>query len=132
MLGQSKEDISILCTYAGYHASMMILYLGKLVKEELKLEFIFSIGNLNNDSSNIPRNELDIMERGTKQCEKIIERMSPHVKKKILIADAKVPLLWLRNKELRTQPYVQTRIHNICKVFEADEMYYIRSKDNEV
>ena len=27
-----------------------------------------------------------------------------------LIADAKVPLLWLRNKELRTQPYVQTRI----------------------
>ena len=37
---------------------------------------------------------------------------------------------WLKNKELRTQPYVQTRIHNICKVFEADEMYYIRSKDN--
>ena len=56
--------------------------------------------------------------------------MSLHVKKKILIADAKVPLLWLRNKELRTQPYVQTRIHNICKVFEADEMYYIKSKEN--
>ena len=70
------------------------------------------------------------MERGTKQCEKIIEWMSPHVKKKILIADAKVPILWLRNKELRTQPYVQTRIHNICKVFEADEMYYIKSKEN--
>ena len=43
------------------------------------------------------------MERGTKQCEKIIEWMSPQVKKKILIADAKVPLLWLRNKELRTR-----------------------------
>ena len=51
-------------------------------------------------------------------------------KKKILIADAKVPLLWLRNKELRTQPYVQTRIHSICKTFEADEMYYIKSKEN--
>ena len=70
------------------------------------------------------------MERGTKQCEKIIEWMSPQVKKKILIADAKVPLSWLKNKELRTQPYVQTRIHNVCKVFEADEMYYIRSKEN--
>ena len=104
--------------------------LGKKVNEELKLEFVFSIGNLNNNSGNIPRNELDRMERGTKQCEKIIEWMSPHVKKKILIADAKVPLLWLRNKELRTQPYVQTRIHNICKVFEADEMYYIKSKEN--
>ena len=98
---------------AGYHASMMILYIGKPVGEELKLEFVFSIGNLKNDSGNIPRNELDIMERGNKQCEKIIEWMSPQVKKKIMIADAKVPLLWLRNKELHTQPYVQTRIHNI-------------------
>ena len=56
--------------------------------------------------------------------------MSPQVKKKILIADAKVPLSWLKNKELRTQPYFQTRIHNVCKFFEADEMYYIRSKEN--
>ena len=47
-----------------------------------------------------------------------------------MIADAKVPLLWLRNKELRPQPYVQTLIHSICKLFEPDEMYYIRSKDN--
>ena len=31
---------------------------------------------------------------------------------------------------MRTQPYVQTRIHNICRTFEADEAYYIRSKDN--
>ena len=47
-----------------------------------------------------------------------------------MIADAKVPLLWLRNKELRTQPYVQTRIHSICKLFEPNEMYYIKSKEN--
>ena len=46
---------------------MMILYLGKKEGENLKLEFVFSIGNLNNESGNIPRNELDIMERGTKQ-----------------------------------------------------------------
>ena len=92
-LGRSEEDVLILCTDAGYHASMMILYIGKPVGEELKLEFVFSIGNLNNDSGNIPRNELDIMERGTKQCEKIIEWMSPQVKKKILIADAKVPFV---------------------------------------
>ena len=52
---------------------MIILYIGKPVREESKLEFVFSIGNLNNDSGKIPRNELDIMERGTKQCEKIIE-----------------------------------------------------------
>ena len=130
MLGRSQDDILILCTDAGHHASMMILYLGKQVNEELKLEFVFSIGNLDNESGNIPRNELDIMERGTKQCEKIIEWMSPQVKKKILIADAKVPLLWLRNKELCTQPYVQTRIHSICKTFEADKFYHIKSKEN--
>ena len=92
MLGRSQDDILILCTDAGFNASMMILYLGKQVNEELKLEFVFSIGNLNNESGNIPRNELDIIERGTKQCEKLIEWMSPQVKKKILIADAKVPL----------------------------------------
>ena len=56
--------------------------------------------------------------------------MTPQVKKKILITDAKVPLLWLRNKELHTQPYVQTRIHGICKLFEPEEMYYIKSKEN--
>ena len=109
---------------------MMILYIGKKEGDNLKLEFVFSIGNLNNESGNIQRNELDIMERCTKQCEKILEWMSPQVKKKILIADAKVPLSWLKNKNLRTQPYVQTRIHNICRTFEADEAYYIRSKDN--
>ena len=59
------------------------------------------------------------MERDTKQCEKILEWMSPQVQKKILIADAKVPLSWLKNKDLRTQPYVQTRIHNICRTIEA-------------
>ena len=59
-----------------------------------------------------------------------MEWMSPQVKKKILIADAKVPLSWLKNKDLRTQSYVQTRIHNIYRTFEADEAYYIRSKDN--
>ena len=52
------------------------------------------------------------------------------VKKKILITDAKVPLLWLRNKDLRTQPFVQTRVHGICKRFDPDEMYYIKSRDN--
>ena len=56
--------------------------------------------------------------------------MTPRVKRKILITDAKVPLLWLRNKDLRTQPYVQTRVHSICKQFRPDEMYYIRSKQN--
>ena len=119
-----------MCTDAGFNASMMILYLGKQVNEELKLEFVFSIRNLNNESGNISRNELDIMEKGTKQCEKIIEWMSPQVKKKILIADAKVPLLWLRNKDLRTQSYVQTRIHSICKTFNAEEMHYIKLKEN--
>ena len=44
-------------------------------------------------------------------------------KKKILITDAKVPLLWLKNKDLRTQPFVQTRVHSICKQFEPNEMY---------
>ena len=80
-LWRSQDDMLILCTDAGYNASMMILYLGKQVNEELKLEFVFSIGNLNNEGGNIPRNELDIMERGTKQCEKIIEWMSPQVNK---------------------------------------------------
>ena len=47
-----------------------------------------------------------------------------------MITDAKVPLLWLKNKELRTQPYVQTRVHSICKQFKPDEMYYIKSKLN--
>ena len=47
-----------------------------------------------------------------------------------MITDAKLPLLWLRNKKLRTQPYVQTRVHSICKQFRPDEMYYIKSKLN--
>ena len=53
MLGRSQDDILILCTDAGYNASMMILYLCKQVNEELKLELIFSIGNLNNEIGNI-------------------------------------------------------------------------------
>merc|ERR1712131_351042 len=52
------------------------------------------------------------------------------VKKKILITDAKVPLLWLRNKDLRTQPFVQTRVIAICKLFDPAEMFYIKSGDN--
>ena len=36
----------------------------------------------------------------------------------------------LRNKELRTQPFVQTRIHSICKMFEPNKMYYIKSEEN--
>merc|ERR1711893_368675 len=72
----------------------------------------------------------DIIERGTRQAEKLLEWMTPRVKKKILITDAKVPLLWLRNKDLRTQPFVQTRVHSICKLFDPDEMYYIKSKHN--
>ena len=47
-----------------------------------------------------------------------------------MITDAKVPLLWLRNKKLCTQPFVQARIHSICKLFEPNEMYYIKSEEN--
>ena len=43
MLDRCTEDILILCTDAGYHASMMILYLGKKEGKNLKLEFVFSI-----------------------------------------------------------------------------------------
>ena len=46
------------------------------------MEFVFSVGNLNGPTGNIPRNELDIMERGTKQCEKLLEWMTPKITKK--------------------------------------------------
>ena len=129
-MGRSENYVLIMCTDAGVNASMMVFYLGKKADEELKLEFVFSIGNLNNEGDIIPRNELDVIEKGTRQCEKLVEWMTPQVKRKILITDAKVPLLWLRNKELRTQPFVQTRIHSICKLFEPNEMYYIKSEEN--
>ena len=74
------------------------------------------------------KHELDIIERGTRQAKKLLEWMTPMVKKKILITDAKVPLLWLRNKDLRTQPFVQTRVHGICKLFDPDEMYILSLK----
>ena len=108
----------------------MILYLGHQTEGGLKLEFVFSIGNLNNESANIPRIELDIMERGVKQCEKIMDWMATRVEKKILISDAKVPLSWVRNPNLRTQPYVQTRVHNICKIFNVAEAFYMKSGAN--
>ena len=43
-------------TDAGFNASMMVFYIGKQAEEELKLEFVFSIGNLNHESGIIPRN----------------------------------------------------------------------------
>ena len=130
MLERSPDDVLIMCTDAGVSASMMVFYIGKKEENGLKLDFVFSIGHLNNDNGVIPRNELDVIERGTRQCERLLEWMTPRVKRKILITDAKVPLLWLKNKELRTQPYVQTRVHSICKQFRPDEMYYIKSKQN--
>ena len=109
---------------------MMVFYIGKQAENELKLDFVFSIGNLNNENGVIPRNELDVIERGTRQCEKLLDWMTALVKRKILITDAKVPLLWLRNKDLRTQPFVQTRVHSICEQFDPSEMYYIKSEHN--
>ena len=125
-LKRSEADVLIMCTDAGHNASMMIFYLGKETDEGLKLDFVFSIGNLNNENGVIPRNELEIIERGTKQAEKLISWMTPRVKHKILITDGKVPLLWLKNKHLRTQPFVQTRVHAICKLFDPEEMFYIK------
>ena len=118
LLKRAESDVLVMCTDAGHNASMMVFYLGKESNEGLELDFVFSIGNLNNENGVIPRNELDIIERGTRQAEKLLEWMTPRVKRKILITDAKVPLLWLRNKDLRTQPFVQTRVHAICKIFE--------------
>merc|ERR1711923_503966 len=109
---------------------MMIFYIGKEANDGLELDFVFSIGNLNNEDGIIPRNELEIIDKGARQAEKLINWMVPRVKKKILITDAKVPLLWLKNKHLRTQPFVQTRVHAICKLFDPTEMFYIKSEDN--
>merc|ERR1712131_356324 len=129
-LKRSESDILVMCTDAGHNASMMIFYLGKEANEGLELDFVFSIGNLNNEDGIIPRNELEIIDKGTKQAEKLINWMMPEIKKKILITDAKVPLLWLRNKHLRTQPFVQSRVHAICKLFDPKEMFYIKSEAN--
>ena len=131
MLERSEEDVLIICTDAGVNAStMMVLYIGKKAGNELKLDFVFSIGNLNNENGVIPQNELDVIEKGTRQCERLLEWVTPLIKRKILITDAKIPMLWLRNKDLRTQPFVQTRVHSICKLFDPDEIYYIKSKNN--
>ena len=129
-LSRTDGDTLVMCTDAGVSASMMIFYIGKSTKHGLELDFVFSIGHLNNDSGVIPRNELDVIERGARQCERLLDWMTPMIKRKILITDAKVPLMWLRNKEIRTQPYVQTRVHSICKKFQPEEMYYIQSKLN--
>merc|ERR1711989_44610 len=91
---------------------------------------VFSIGNLNNEDGIIPRNELEIIDKGARQAEKLINWMVPRVKKKILITDAKVPLYWLKNKHLRTQPFVQSRVHVDCKLFDPTEMFYIKSEAN--
>ena len=130
MLERTEKDVLVMCTDAGFSASMIVFYIGKECEGGLKLVFVFSIGNLSNESGVIPRNELDIIERGKRQCERLLEWMTPLVKRKILLTDAKVPLLWLRNKDLRTQPFVQTRVHGICKLFSPSEMYYIKSEDN--
>ena len=114
MSEKSTNDTLVMCTNAGVNASMMVFYIGKLTGTELTLDFVFSIGHLNNENGVIPRNELDVIERGTRQCERLLEWMTPLVKRKILITDAKVPLLWLRNKDLRTQPFVQTRVHSFA------------------
>ena len=129
-LERSESDVLVMCTDAGHNASMMIFYLGKEVNNGLELDFVFSIGNLNNEDGIIPRNELEIIDKGTRQAEKLINWMVPKIKKKILITDAKVPLYWLKNKHLRTQPFVQTRVHAICKLFAPTEMFYIKSEDN--
>ena len=129
-LARSDGDTLVMCTDAGVSASMMIFYIGKQTGHGLELDFVFSIGHLNNDSGVIPRNELDVIERGTRQCERLLDWMTPMIKRKILITDAKVPLMWLRNKMVRTQPYVQTRVHSICKRFQPEEMFYIQSKHN--
>ena len=61
MLERSADDVLVMCTDAGVNASMMVFYIGKKEKEGLKLDFVFSIGHLNNDNGVIPRNELDVM-----------------------------------------------------------------------
>ena len=63
-LKRSESDILIMCTDAGHNASMMIFYLAKEVNDGLELDFVFSIGNLNNEDGIIPRNELDIIDKG--------------------------------------------------------------------
>ena len=66
MRERSADDILIMCTDAGINASMMVFYIGKLTGTELTLDFVFSIGHLNNENGVIPRNELDVIERGTR------------------------------------------------------------------
>ena len=80
MLSRSADDLLVMCTNAGINASMMIFYIGKKTDNGLKLDFVFSIGHLNNDSGVIPRNELDVIERGTRQCERLLDWMTPMVK----------------------------------------------------
>ena len=77
---RSESDILIMCTDAGHNASMMIFYLGKETNNGLELDFVFSIGNLNNEDGIIPRNELEIIDKGTKQAEKLINWMVQSLK----------------------------------------------------
>ena len=81
-LPRTEDDILILFTDARFPASMMVFYLGHMIGDELKMEFVFRVGNLNGPTGN----ELNIMERDTKQCEKLLEWMTPKIDKQILIS----------------------------------------------
>ena len=56
MMKRSDSDVLVMCTDAGHSASMMVFYLGKESNGGLELDFVFSIGNLNNENGVIPRN----------------------------------------------------------------------------
>ena len=59
-----------------------------------------------------------------------MEWIAPRIERKVLISNAEVPLSWVKNKNLRTQSYIQNRVHNICKLFKVTESYYINSEAN--
>ena len=76
MIERSEQDVLVMCTDAGFSASMMVFYIGKQAGGELKFDFVFSIGNLNNENGVIPRNELDVIEIGTRQCDQMDDTSS--------------------------------------------------------
>ena len=59
-----------------------------------------------------------------------MEWLSNFILSKVLLGDSQVCLYWIKNRNKRTTSFIRNRVHLINRVFEDDEVFFIRTEHN--
>ncbi len=126
-----KGHLCIFTDSSGIPKSQQVAYICfPLVDKSWSRQLLLARNQLGPEGANIPNMELEALKLGAVMGNKIRNWLGSYINSRSLSSDSMVALHWVRNESKKLQTFQRNRVREIKRLYDDNEIYYIKGKDN--